>query len=117
MSNQEITRCRDCSREFTYSPSACTIETPRGPVVLPPRRCPDCTAKRESEDEQLLAAALTDRSLAHAYRCRSCRRIFLLLRPWTRAGGLLFCPECRPAFFSKNPRDAELNRRHGYPRF
>lgn len=117
MPAEATTRCMDCSAEFAFDPAAFIAQSPKGPVCVPPRRCSACQARRRAEDEQLLAAALNDRSLAHAYRCRSCRRIFLLLRPWTRAGGLLFCPECRPAYFSKNPLDAELNRCHGYPRY
>ncbi len=117
MTTQPTTRCRDCCRDFSYSPADCTHPTPKGDVVVPPGRCPQCTAARQAEDMQLLAAAKADRSLAHAYRCRGCRRIFLLLRPWTRAGGLLFCPDCRPSFFEKSPLDVELNRAHGYPRF
>lgn len=109
--------CRDCDRDFPFDPAAHTVQTPKGPVTVPPRRCPECEMKRHAEDEQLLAAARIDRSLAHSYRCRGCRRIFLLLRPWTRAGGLLFCPECRPGYFRQNQADAELNRTHGYPKY
>lgn len=110
-------RCRDCDGEFSFDLSAHTVQTAKGPVTVSPRRCPECEANRRAEDEQLLTAARSDRSLAHSYRCRGCRRVFLLLRPWTRAGGLLFCPECRPGYFRQNPLDAELNRVHGYPRF
>lgn len=109
--------CRICRQEFSFDPATRTFPTPNGEKVVPPPMCPACEATRHAEDMQLLSAARSDRSLAHAYRCRSCRRIFLLLRPWTRAGGLLFCPACRPAYFQRNPMDAELNRIHGYPRF
>ena len=117
MADMQTSRCRQCSQDFLFSPSDRTFPTPTGTAIVPPRICPACEAVRRAEDEALLAAARSDRSLAHAYRCRGCRRVFLLLRPWTRAGGLLFCPECRPAYFRQNPLDAELNNAHGYPRF
>lgn len=117
MTDRSTACCRACEKEFTFAPSQRTFPTPTGTTIVPPRLCPECEAARHEEDERLLAAARTDRSLAHAYRCRGCRRIFLLLRPWTRAGGLLFCPECRPGYFRQNPADAEINRAHGYPRF
>lgn len=117
MPDEAIARCRDCGADFPYDPGAHTRLTPKGPVCVPPRRCSACQQAREAEDMQLLAAAREDRSLAHSYRCRGCRRIFLLLRPWKRAGGLLFCPECRPGYFRQNPLDAELNRAHGYPKY
>lgn len=117
MSAIQTSRCHTCGAEFTFDPAERTFPTPKGTTVVPPRSCPACEAAKRREDEALLAAAMADRSLAHAYRCRGCRRVFLLLRPWTRAGGLLFCPECRPAYFRQNPLDAELNQAHGYPRF
>lgn len=117
MPEEILARCCDCGVEFPFDPASHTRQTPKGPVVIPPRRCATCTEAHAAEDAQLLAAAMQDRSLAHAYRCRGCRRIFLLLLPWTRAGGLLFCPECRPAYFRQNPLDAELNAHHGYPRY
>lgn len=110
-------RCRACGGEFPFDPAARTFPTPTGTTVVPPPLCPGCEAARQQEDEALLAVALKNRSLAHTYRCRGCRRLFLLLRPWTRAGGLLFCPECRPSYFTRNPLDAQLNRAHGYPKF
>lgn len=117
MSDTQTTLCRSCGAAFPFDPAERTFPTPTGTTVVPPRICPDCETEKRREDEALLAAAREDRSLAHAYRCRGCRRIFLLLRPWTRAGGLLFCPDCRPAYFKQNPLDAELNRVHGYPKF
>lgn len=114
---KQMAACRRCMMEFAFDPATRTFPTPTGTTVVPPRLCPACEEALRTEDAQLLSAARADRSLAHAYRCRGCRRIFLLLRPWTRAGGLLFCPECRPAYFRQNPMDAELNRIHGYPRF
>lgn len=117
MSAMMTANCRVCGQDFPFDPALHTHQTTKGPVCVPPRRCPACEAARAQEDERLLAAAREDRTLAHAYRCRGCRRIFLLLRPWTRAGGLLFCPQCRPAYFSQNPLDAELNRCHGYPKY
>lgn len=117
MHDTRTARCHACGAEFDFSTAERTFPTPTGTAVVPPRLCPACEAARLREDTALLEAARTDRSLAHAYRCRGCRRIFLLLRPWTRAGGLLFCPGCRPAYFRQNPLDAELNRVHGYPRY
>lgn len=117
MTESHVASCQRCRQEFAYDPAARTFPARNGTVVVPPRLCPACEAARNAEDAQLLDAARADRSLAHAYRCRGCRRIFLLLRPWTRAGGLLYCPACRPAYFRQNPMDAELNRFHGYPRF
>lgn len=117
MSAQSLARCRDCGTEFPFDPAAHTRLTPKGPVCIPPRRCDACQNFFDHQTQALLTAAQADRSLAHAYRCRGCRRIFLLLRPWTRAGGLLFCPECRPGYFQQNPADAELNRAHGYPKY
>ena len=117
MPETQTTRCRQCGADFPFDPAGRTFPTPTGTAVVPPRLCPACEESRRTEDETLLAAAREDRTLAHAYRCRGCRRIFLLLRPWTRVGGLLFCPECRPAYFQQNPLDAELNQVHGYPRF
>lgn len=117
MSDVTLAQCCSCGAEFAFDPAAHTRETPKGKIVIPPRRCDACVQARAAEDAQLLAAAREDRSLAHAYRCRGCRKVFLLLRPWTRAGGLLFCPDCRPTYFRQNPLDAELNRCHGYPKF
>lgn len=117
MPDQPVSRCCDCGSEFPYDPAAYTRNTPKGEVIVPPRRCAACLDARLAQDAQLLSAATQDRSLAHSYRCRGCRRLFLLLRPWKRAGGLLFCPECRPAYFRQNPLDAELNRVHGYPKY
>ena len=115
--SDNTTRCIDCSCEFPYDVTAHIRATPKGNVVIPPRRCPACDQHRVDEDTRLLIAATEDRSLAHAYRCRGCRRIFLLLRSWKRAGGLLFCPICRPVYFQRNPMDAALNQRHGYPKY
>ena len=90
MPDNTIAVCVDCGSEFAFDPAAHTRETPKGVFVIPPRRCAVCAEARIRMDEELLAAAREDRSLAHAYRCRGCRKIFLLLRPWKRAGGLLF---------------------------
>lgn len=117
MAATNITRCRDCSAEFTFDPAGHTHDSPRGPVVVPPRRCQACESAYEAESARLFESACADRSLAHTYRCRGCRRLFLLLRPWTRAGGLLFCPECRPGYFQRNPLDARLNAHHHYPKY
>lgn len=107
--------CRDCGTDYTFTAAEQEAMAAQGLPVHAPARCPDCREKRAAEDRQLLAAAKEDPSRAHAYRCRRCRRIFLLLRPWKRAAGLLFCPICRPGMYRTMPCDEALNEALGYP--
>ena len=66
MTDRSTACCRACEKEFTFDPAQRTFPTPTGTTVVPPRLCPECEAARHEEDERLLAAARTDRSLAHA---------------------------------------------------
>ncbi|MBQ7850098.1 MAG: zinc-ribbon domain containing protein [Clostridia bacterium] len=107
--------CRDCGAEYAFTAAEQEALASQGLPVYPPARCPACREKRAEEDRALLEAAKANPALAHSYRCRRCRRVFLLLRPWRRAGGLLFCPVCRPGMYRSMPCDEALNEALGYP--
>lgn len=107
--------CRECGTEYIFTAAEQDALEAQGLPVYPPTRCPSCREKRAAEDRALLEAAMADPALAHPYRCRRCRRVFLLLRPWKRAGGLLFCHICRPGMYRTMPLDQQLNEALGYP--
>lgn len=114
--HQDITAsCRDCGMPYVFTAAEQGALEAQGLPVHPPARCPACRERRAQEDAALLEAAKADPTRAHSYRCRRCRRVFLLLRPWRRAPGLLFCPVCRPGMYRTMPFDEALNEALGYP--